>query len=179
MNSGDIGELITIGRVLKPKGLKGELRIRPMAGFPDNPHTDLEVYVEKTTGQAVPMRIEHMGIPGRDVIVKFSGVDDRTAAEALHGADICIRSEKLAPLPDGSFYPFELIGAEVTDESGTVLGTLVRIENFPAQDVLVIASGNKAFMAPAAREFFISFDRNARRLVLRLPEGLPDYTGEL
>lgn len=178
MAPGGSDKLVNIGHVLKARGLRGELRIRLMAGFLDE-LAGCEVLVGREPDLASPMSIERATESGPDAIIKFAGVDDRTSAEALEKSDLFLRESELPRLPEGSFYPHELIGVEVTDESGAVLGTLARIEHYPAQDVLVIASGGAAFMAPAVREYFVSFDRDARRLVLRLPEGMPEYSGEL
>ena len=96
-------------------------------------------------------------------IVQFAGVESREAAEALHG--LVLRAEPLDD-PDALFV-HELIGSEVVDETGTVLGTVESVEQNPASNLLVLEGGA---LIPVR---FIT-DHAPGRLVVDPPAGLLD-----
>lgn len=96
-------------------------------------------------------------------IVQFAGVESRADAEALHG--LVLRAEPLDD-PDALFV-HELIGSEVVDEAGTVLGTVESVEQNPASNLLVLDSGG---LIPL--RFLV--ERRGDCLVVEVPQGLLD-----
>lgn len=96
-------------------------------------------------------------------IVQFAGVESRADAEALHG--LVLRAEPLDD-PDALFV-HELIGSEVLDEAGTVLGTVESVEQNPASNLLVLDSGG---LIPL--RFLV--ERRGDCLVVEVPQGLLD-----
>ena len=95
--------------------------------------------------------------------VQFAGVESRADAEALHG--LVLRAEPLDD-PDALFV-HELIGSEVVDEAGTVLGTVESVEQNPASNLLVLDSGG---LIPL--RFLV--ERRGDCLVVEVPQGLLD-----
>jgi len=98
-------------------------------------------------------------------IVRFDGVDDRDAAEALHGA--VLTGEPLATLDEGERWVHEMIGRDAIDPGGAVLGRVVAVEANPAHDLLVLDDGTLVPMV------FVVDDTGAG-LVVDAPEGLLD-----
>ncbi|MBM3674198.1 MAG: 16S rRNA processing protein RimM [Actinobacteria bacterium] len=102
-------------------------------------------------------------------LVRFEGVDDRDAAEALRGE--VLTAEPL-PSEEGELWVHELVGATVADRSGTTLGTVVAVEANPASDLLVLApvGGGSDLLVPMA--FVVHHGHG--RVVVDVPEGLFD-----
>lgn len=99
------------------------------------------------------------------MLVRFVGVDDRTAAEALRNR--VLTADPLGEAPDGALWVHEMIGAEVRDRSGAVVGRVESVEANPAHDILVLAGG---VLIPVV--FVVA--REPGVLVVDLPEGLLD-----
>jgi 16S rRNA processing protein RimM len=108
--------------------------------------------------------------PHKDrLLVRFEGVDDRTAAEQLLG--VVLAGEPLGALPDGEHWVHELIGAAVVDRAGEPLGRVVAVEANPAHDLLVLDDG---VLVPLV---FVVDDRAEERpglVVVDVPPGLLD-----
>lgn len=148
--------LLEVGRIVKPHGIRGEVIV--------------ELVTDRTERLAPGMVLHTSGADLRVVtatahhhrwIVAFEGVLDRNQADALR--DTVLKAE---PLEDsGALWVHELIGAEVTDPSGSVLGTVTAIEANPASDLLILGTGG---MIPL--RFVLS--HRAGHIVVDVPQGL-------
>jgi 16S rRNA processing protein RimM len=86
-------------------------------------------------------KLEEVREHGKGLIVKLSGVDDRTAAEALQGAYVGAPREAMPAVEDDEFYWDDLIGLDVLNEKGESLGKVVSLLSAAANDVLVVQEG--------------------------------------
>jgi 16S rRNA processing protein RimM len=97
--------------------------------------------------------------------VRFEGIDDRDAAERIRGA--LLTAEPLPEPPAGEVWVHDVIGAEVVDRAGAVLGRVTSVEANPAHDLLVI---DTKVLVPMV--FVV--DQSPGRLVVDVPDGLLD-----
>lgn len=109
------------------------------------------------------LRVERSSRHKEGWVVAFAGVDDRNAAEDLRG--LVLRAESIAD-PD-ALWVHELIGSEVVDQTGALLGCVREIEANPASDLLVLESGA---LIPTV---FVT-GSEAGRVTVEVPEGLLD-----
>lgn len=110
---------------------------------------------------------------GRDrLIVRFRECGDRAGADALRGAALTIPIEEAAPTPEGAYYPHQLEGLAIVDESGTPLGTFARVEFGRANDVWVVDADGREVLIPAVDEFVVDVDLPNGRIVLRPIPGM-------
>ena len=120
-------------------------------------------------------RSEHRVIEGRrqgkSLVVRLSGVDDRTAAEALRGASIEVAREALPPPGERQFYRADLIGFEVWNLEGEALGVLRHFVDGPTGALMVVGGGREHWI-PAAPPHLHSVDLGARRIVVDWPAAL-------
>ena len=114
-------------------GLKGEVRLRSFTG-------DLHAFAQygslQTEDGARQLEIESQRAAKDDFIVRFRGVSDRDAAEALRNVNLYVEREKLPPPDDGEFYHADLIGLRAVSASGEALGEVIAIHNFGAGDIV-------------------------------------------
>lgn len=109
---------------------------------------------------------EHQG----RLLVRLAGVEDADAAAAFVGARFYARRDQIELAP-GEYLDRELIGCTLVDEHGAVLGTVERVEHYPASDMLVVGGQ----LVPMIHQFIRDIDVAARRVhVGNLPEGLLD-----
>ena len=165
---------VVVGRIVSAHGLGGEVVVRRFG----EAHEVLE-RGSRLTGERGPSEFEldvtraKPHPPGW--LVRFTGVDNRTQAEALVGATLKIDASRLPALDDGSFYHFELEGAEVVTESGEVLGRVESVLETGANDVLSVVGPRGEVLLPMIEPVIRSFDRTTRRLVVSpLPGLLPE-----
>lgn len=158
---------IVIGKIVASFGRKGEAKVVPFTDFPERFKELGEVYVgSEAAGRMRP--IEGVRLHKGSVLIKFEGVDDIGAAEALRGAEIRIRESDLMPLEEGTYYIHDLIGVDVLTTEGENLGKIQEVLTGPAQDVYV----TERAMIPAVKEFVVSVDLQKRQIVVKPIEGL-------
>lgn len=104
-------------------------------------------------------------------LVKLAGVDDRDLADALRGVQVVVRRDQLMPLPENTWYVYELEGLQVYTEAGEHLGVLDEVLFTGGNDVYVV-KGEREILLPAIRQVIREVDVAAGRMVVHLLEGL-------
>jgi 16S rRNA processing protein RimM len=172
---GDSAELVSVGKAIQAYGLHGYLKVIPTTDTLDRFESLRSVFLESRDGCLTGREVEKVKIQKGCVLLKFAGIDDRTAAESLQGAWISVRREEVPALPEDSYYTFDLVGTDVFTESGSNVGTVTRVEEYPANAVLVVESESEEVWIPALKDVVTMVDLQSGRLTVRLPEGLPTY----
>ena len=152
-------------------GIRGEVKIQPFADSPDRVAPGSEVHFDgdrETAAVVQSVRPHRAGL-----VARLSGVADRTAAENLAGALLTVPEDSLAPLPEGVYYHFQLIGMAVFSEDGEPLGEIAEIIETPGNDVYIIRKhGERDLPIPALAEVVMEVDIPAARMTVRLLPGL-------
>jgi 16S rRNA processing protein RimM len=165
---------IVVGRVRKPHGLKGELAIFPLTDDP------AAVFV---AGRAIQLRdlsgdlvgevvITQARIYHRECLLKLKDHDSREAVDNYRQLFLAVAREDLAPLAAGEVYQQELIGWSVRDESDEPLGIVSEVYDLPQGPTIEVQGPKREFMLPFRSEYVKVVDREARRLVVAVPDGL-------
>src|SRR5690349_8892729 len=149
-------DLLEVGRVAKPHGLRGEVVVALSTNRPERVAKGTVLHVDDG-----PLTITASRPHQHRWIVRFAGVDTREAADALHGQ--VLRAEPLED-PD-ALWVHELIGSVVVDQHGTEHGTVTAVEVNPASDLLVLDGG-----ALVPLTFVV--DRADGRITVDVPDGL-------
>ncbi|NOZ56856.1 MAG: 16S rRNA processing protein RimM [Calditrichaeota bacterium] len=167
----DEDEWVEIGVVARPHGLRGELKVAgvdaEMARFRKVGEVRLETGDVPVQGAVKSFRAN-----GRVVLLRVAGIETREAAEALRGATVLVRKSELPQLDEGAYYAFELVGCEVFSAAGERVGPVVEVQDFPANDVLVVREGRREVLVPLVEPVIAKIDTEARRIVLKDIEGL-------
>ena len=112
----------------------------------------------------------HQGRP----IVAFEGVETMNDAEALAGAELKLPADALPPLPANTFYRHDLIGCDVQDVAGRVIGRVSGVEGSLEQSRLIVESERGELLIPMVDKFFVKVDTAAKLIVVDPPDGLLD-----
>ena len=166
--------LITIGKVLKPHGVKGELKIEPLTDHPDRFKGLRRVFLSSGSGTPRECTVEAVRYAGNAPLLLLTAYDTPEKARELNGWLVQIPEEEAVPLPEGQYYWFELIGMEVESESGERLGRIVDIFPTGSNDVYVMQAGSREIYLPATKEVIKQVDRKTKRMVIHVLEGLLD-----
>jgi 16S rRNA processing protein RimM len=149
---------LEIGRIGKAHGLRGEVVVEAISNRDERFQPGSVLYIDDVARPIATSR-RHQN----RWLVRFEGIEDRTAAEALRG--IVVTGDASESLPENEVWVHELIGASVTDRAGTDLGTVVAVEANPAHDILVTEAG---VLIPIV--FVV--EQGDGRIVVDLPDGL-------
>lgn len=115
----------------------------------------------------------------KEALIAFEGIETREAAEALKGHTLFFPKSELPALPEGRFYYFEIEGFTVEDVQHGALGPVLRVDEMPAQDLIVVDCKGKEVLIPLLDEFLAGLDKPGRILRVKLPPGLLEvYIGE-
>ena len=167
------GGQITVGKVVKAHGIKGELKIYPFSGRPDDFRGyRLLTMVEPVQGLVKPYEVELCRPLGDLVLLQLAGLAGRSAAEGLRGWEVRIDRELLPVLGAGTFYWHELKGLSVLSDTGQKLGRITSILATPAHDILVITGAGGEYLIPAIAECVVGLAPDGKALMVTPPPGL-------
>ncbi|MEG1509567.1 MAG: ribosome maturation factor RimM [Clostridia bacterium] len=152
---------IVIGKVLKPQGIKGDIKILPLT---DNQERFNKL--DSVTIKGVNYKIEKVACNTHGLFLKLLGLDDRTIAESLRGEDVIIPREKAIKLPKDRYFVVDMIGIEVFADD-VCLGKIIDILQYGSADIYCVKAkvGNN-FMFPALAKVII--DINIEKNILTL-----------
>lgn len=165
--------LVFIGRIARTHGVRGELKIREGEGTSGAWQEAEELFIGRTPGDATRFRVLRNRSGGRFVIVALEGIKDRNEAEKLKGLEVFVSREQLPELEEDTYYASDLLGMEVRDEKGRLLGKLQEIFDNGAHEVYVVRSESTQILIPVVDGVVVSVDRDSGRIVVSPPEGLP------
>lgn len=176
--AGESARRVVLGRVVGAHGLRGQLRVRWLGDGPENLLTLRQLVLAGDPAAPAGRACEVVeASPGRsgEVRMRLGGVASREAAEGLRGLFVTTGADALAPLPDGEWYWFEVVGCRVEDEAGQVVGTVREIWETGAADVLVVDGvDGRRRLVPAAAHFLKEVDVRGRRIAVEAIAGLLD-----
>jgi len=156
---------VRIGYVRRAVGLRGEVEVEPLTDDTGRFHPGLSL----RAGAGV-RQVEAVRNGAGTLVLKFTGVDNRDLADDLRGKYLEIETAEVQPLPEGSYYHWQLLGLEVFDVAGARVGEITDILDNPANDIYVISADDRQVLVPAVSEVVRSIDLAAGRIVVDLPE---------
>lgn len=124
------------------------------------------------TADGSELTVERYEQTDRSPIVTFAEIGDREEAEALRGLELFIPAAERRRLDDDEFWPDELVGMAVEAPSGERIGVVTGIEEGAGQDRLIIDTPTGEVTVPFVAELVPEISRQARRVVVAIPEGL-------
>ena len=168
-----VEEYIQIGEIVRPQGIRGEVKLRAMCSDPAY-YAQLEsVYLQKG-GAYVPVRVLKGRCQGGFAVLALEGIADRNAAETLRGCGVYVDRAHAMALGEDENLIGDLIGLRAEDTQGRAVGTLREVLRPNAVcDVYVFDTPRGEMMLPALRRVILRVEVEAGRMVLdenTLPE---------
>ena len=159
---------LTIGKLRRTHGVKGEILMDVLADDPEMVKPGLILYVGTKHKEA---KLAAVRAADKSLIVRFEGHSDCDQAAVFRNQFVAIKTSDAQPLDTGRYYHHEVIGLKAVDENGNELGVLADIISTGANDVYVIKPlEGEEVLVPAVKEFVIKIDPGSRLIVVRLPE---------
>jgi 16S rRNA processing protein RimM len=135
--------LIFIGEILKPQGIKGEVKLKPYIDNLEKFKSLRSVFIDGRQYSVTGKRIQ-----GGYVFMIFEGVPDRNAAEFLRGKKLGVPDAGVLSLSEGEYFISDLIGCEILSETGEPLGNITDVRSFGAAPVIEAVNGVKTLRFP-------------------------------
>jgi 16S rRNA processing protein RimM len=168
------GELVEIGQVARPHGVRGELRITTFTQSPES-FCQFDRIIIRSEKQGERLVEVKQARPHKTaVLLQLAEVRDRRQAENLVGATLLVKREWLPEAEPDEYYWTDLIGLSVFAQDGTHLGRVKNLLPTGAHDILVIDDQTREILIPFLDQFVTDVDLTNKRILVAPPEGLLD-----
>jgi 16S rRNA processing protein RimM len=165
-------DMVTIGKVERPFGVHGAVKVRSLSDRPGRFEQLHEVRVAGERGQTIDRRVRSVRKAGPVYIVEFEGITTPEEARGIQGAMLQVPRGEASASPGEPLYECDLIGMTVVDETGRNLGRLDTIWKLPGHQVLVVKQEDREVLIPAVKEFVTGVDVAQGRMTVRTLEGM-------
>jgi 16S rRNA processing protein RimM len=168
-------ELVAIAKIVRPRGLRGEMVAGVLTDFPER-FAELEkvVAVLPDSTRRV-LIIERSWFQKNRVVLKVAGVDSIEQADELRNAELCIPESEAAVLDEDEFFDWQLEGCMVRTIQGDEIGVVREVMRTGGTENLVVASGERDVLIPFAGSICTEVDIEKKEILVDLPEGLLEF----
>lgn len=168
-------ELVAIAKVVKSRGLRGEVVAEILTDYPERFDETSEVQALLPGGIRRRLKIENHWFQKDRIILKFEDVDTVEAADELRGAEVCVPESEAVELEEGEYFDWELQGCEVVTLDGTSLGRVRELMRTGGTEVLVVEGSDREYLIPFADAICPEVDVENKKIVVDPPEGLLEF----
>lgn len=166
MNFGILNEKIIIGKLGKVRGLNGELKLIPLTDF-ENRFDDLQ----SVDVDGKNLNVDYVKQIGNNLVIRFKNYEVRETAQKLTGKLIRVDRSKAAPLADGEFYTFDIIGLEVFDLNKNKLGVVTDIMKTGSNDIFFTkCDDGREILIPALKRIVKKIDLEKKIIIINIDE---------
>ena len=166
---------VVIARIVKARGIKGEVACDILTDFPERFRSLDPVTLSLPGGGRLRLTIENNWFHKGRVVLKFEGYDTMSAAEKLVGASVLIDASAQPPLEEGEFYEHEIVGSGVTSLGGRFVGQVARLMRTGGTDLLVVEGDDgREHLIPFTDEICTEVDVKGKMIHITPPDGLLD-----
>ena len=160
---------IIIGKLGAARGLNGELKIISLTDFEGRFENLQEVEIDDKI-----LQVDYVKYVGNNIVIRFKDYQTREAAQKLTGKMMRVDKTNAAPLSEGEFYTFDIIGLNVFDLNGKKLGTIANVLKTGSNDVFVMKSENdREILIPALKRVVKKIDIENKMMII-IPEMLEE-----
>ena len=152
---------LVIGEVLKPQGIRGELKVKTYTDAPEDVKAFGTVYIEDKPYKILSFRVGNDGA----AYMGLRGIPDRNAAELFRGKKLEGDRDDAPELEEGQYYIVDVIGLSCETEEGEVLGIVKDVKNL-SSDVYTIEKAGKEILFPAVKGVVKKVDLESQKLIV-------------
>lgn len=178
MCAGDTGighggkdNFVAVGYIVRPHGIKGDIKIMPLSDNPLRYSTLKKVYIFTKSGKKECVVNKVKKTKG-GLIVGFAPPLTVSEAEESAGGHIMVSADEVPGLGKGRYYHFEIIDMEVYTTDGGYLGRISDILSTGSNDVYIVKGNDREYLIPAIYDVIKEVDTTAKRMVIELIDGL-------
>lgn len=168
-------ELVTIAKIVRPRGLRGEVVADVLTDFP-NRFGELEnVIGVREDGTRSDLKIEDFWFQKDRIVLRFDEFDSVEKAQALRDIEICVPESDVAELDEGEFFDWQLEGCAVETLEGETIGTVRELMRTGGTEILVVENEGREYLIPFAESICTEVDIEGKKIRVDPPEGLLEF----
>ena len=168
-------DLVAVARIVKPRGLKGEVVASLLTDFPERFESLDEVTVVRKNGERLELKIEHFWFQNGRVVLKFVGYDTVESGESLRNTEVCVPETEAVHLEEDEYFDWQLEGCQVKTIGGETIGEVRQLMRTGGTELLVVTGNAKEYLIPFANAICIEVDIENKVVMIDPPEGLLDF----
>ena len=147
-------DFLCVGKIVKPQGIKGEVKILPLVDIPAIFNGKHKLYLDKREAKCLSCTYR-LGF----AYAKFAEIKDRNMAENYRNVEVFNEKEDFYKIPSNFVLTDDIIGEQIYDENGEYVGQIQGVDNFGFDDVIVIKDGDeRIYQVPFVGDIFKSAD---------------------
>ena len=163
---------LEIGQIVNTFGIKGMVKVQPFTDDIEQFENLKTIYIKNKFEQK-EYEIEEVKYHKNMILLKLKGINNIEEANLLRQSYLLKDREKEEPLKEGTYYIVDLLGLEVYDDNGNLLGTLEDIFNTGSNDIYVVKNElGKQILLPAISEVIKGIDIKNKKIIVHLIKGL-------
>jgi 16S rRNA processing protein RimM len=167
-------DLIAIGRISKPIGTRGDVKILPLTHNTQRFMNLPAVWLGHQATDAELKKILKVRIDAQHVVINFNGIETVEDAEKIKDSYLFVQKKDAVKLPKGRYFVDDVIGCEVVTEEQTIIGTILDVRSLPMNDVWVVKKDAKEILIPAVKAIIRQVDIELKRITVHALAGLFD-----
>lgn len=168
-------ELVAIAKIVRTRGLRGEVIADVLTDFPERFDGLEDVTGLLPSGERSDLKIENFWFQKDRVVLKFAGYDSVESAETLRNTEICVADSKAVQLDEGEYFDWELEGLAVETIEGENVGIVQHLLRTGGTEVLVVQGDEKEYLIPFAETICVDVDTENKLIRIDPPEGLLEF----
>ena len=168
----DWDNMVVVGRVARPHGLRGQVVVSPETDFVTERFRPGATLWARSAGQEEMLTVASSRVHNGRPVVVFEGLDRIEAVERLAGTELRIPETALQPLEPGRYYEHQLVGCTVETVDGRTVGTVGRVDSGPGGSHLVVPGDRGEILVPFVPQICVSVDIDGKGVRIDPPEGL-------
>jgi 16S rRNA processing protein RimM len=168
-------DLIAVGRISKPIGTRGEVKIFPLTHDKHRFSCLSDVWLGNEAAKVELKKIVKVRIDAKQVVLNFDGIDTVEEAEKIRDLFLFVPKEDAVKLRDGSYFVDDVIGCEVVTEEQMAVGVITDLLSLPMNnDLWVVKKGAKEVLIPVVKAIVRQVDVKNKRITIHALDGLLD-----
>jgi 16S rRNA processing protein RimM len=166
-------DIVLIGEIVKPHGIRGEVKAYLFSEQPGNiKKYERIVLQDSVSGGTETYKVVKSREQGKLAILQLEGVETREKAEALAGSMVQVYKADFPALNSDEYYWHQLEGLLVMTDTGLELGRVARLFNTTAHDIMVVVGAGDEIMIPVKGEIIREIDAQGGKIIISPPHGL-------
>ena len=168
-------ELVAVARIVRTRGLKGEVVAEILTDFLERFELLNTVTAVRESGERLELKIEKFWFQNGRVILKFAGFDTIESGETLRNVEICVPESDAVELEEDEYFDWQLAGCKVETISGETIGEVRELMRTGGTELLVVAGDAKEYLIPFANAICVEVDIENKLIRVDPPEGLLEF----
>lgn len=162
-------DYLSVGYVLKPQGIKGEIKVEPLTDYIER-FDELDILYIKEANQYNPVKVMSTRYRGNHVFLRLEGYNNMDDAEKLRGQYLWIPRDQVRDLPKDTFLIADIIGCAVYTQEGDHLGHVDRVIHTGSNDVYVTEGPLGEILIPGLKKVVLDVDIQGRQITVAVQE---------